>query len=115
MKSITEIKRERLVYHGRFNLQSSVPIIKIHRFSVYRLKIIERLYSSDYGELNFLIQDDQKPAEKCIVYAIMWKPNTIHALKYWRAIEMDKELAMYVVKALEKGYLTEQYIVSALI
>ncbi len=109
MKSITELKRARLVYHGRFNLLNSAPIHKIHRFSVYKLKIIERLYSSDYGELNFLIQDDQKPAEKCIVYAIMWKPNNIHELKYWRASIMDQELGSYVMKAFINSYLMEKY------
>jgi hypothetical protein len=108
MKSITEIKRERIVYHGRLNLLNSAPVYKIHRFSVYKLKIIERLYSSDYGELNFLIQDDQKPAEKCIVYAIMWKPNVIHEIKYWRATAMDQELTSYVVSAFIQEYLSNE-------
>ena len=109
MKSISEIARERLVYHERFDLQKNKPIFTIHRFSVYKLKIIKRLYSSDYGELNFLIQDDQNPAEKCIVYAILWKPNTIHEIKYWRAIKMDIELAGYVVKAFTTEFLMKLY------
>lgn len=108
MKSITEITRERLIYHERFDLQKSKPIFKVHRFSVYKLKIIKRLYSSDYGELNFLIQDDQNPAEKCIVYAILLQPNTIHELKYWRSIPIDQELAGYVVKAFIMGYLKKK-------
>lgn len=109
MKSITEITRDRLIYHERFDLQKSKPIFKVHRFSVYKLKIIKRLYSSDYGELNFLIQDDQNPAEKCIVYAILWKPNTIHEIKYWRTTAVDKELAGYILKAFIQGYLIEKY------
>jgi hypothetical protein len=110
MKSIAEIAKERLVYYERFDLQKSKPELTIHRFSVYKLRIIKRLYSSDYGELNFLIQDDQNPAEKCIVYAILWKPNIIHEIKYWRAIEMDKELAGYIVKAFILGHLFKKYI-----
>ncbi len=105
MKSITEITRERLIYHERFDLQKSKPIFSVHRFSVYKLKIIKRLYSSDYGELNFLIQDDQMQREKCIVYAILLQPNIIHELKYWRATPMDRELAGYIVKAFIQGYL----------
>lgn len=111
MKSITEINRERLIYHERFDLQKSKPIFTIHRFSVYKLKIIKRLYSSDYGELNFLIQDDRKPAEKCIVYAILYKPNIIHELKYWRAVVFDKELAEYVIKGFIQSYLKKKYVV----
>jgi hypothetical protein len=109
MKSITEINRERLIYHERFDLQKSKPIFTIHRFSVYKLKIIKRLYSTDYGELNFLIQDDKKPVEKCIVYVILMTPNTIHELKYWRSIVMDSELAEYVIKALTNLYLSKKY------
>ncbi len=110
MKSIAEIAKERLVYYERFDLQKSKPVLTIHRFSVYKLRIIKRLYSSDYGELNFLIQDDQNPAEKCIVYVILWKPNIIHEIKYWRTIEMDKELAGYIVKEFIKGHLFKKYI-----
>jgi len=112
MKSITELTRERLVYHGRFNSQKSEPIVRIHRFSVYKLRILKRLYTSTYGELNFLIQDDQKPAEKCIVYAILYKPNIVHEIKYWRVVALDKELAGYIVKAFIRGYLAEVYAVN---
>lgn len=109
MKLISEIARERLVYHERIDLVKSKPIFKIHRFSVYKLKIIKRLYSADIGEINFLIQDDRKPAEKCIVYAILWEPNTIHQIKYWRAAVMDQELGWFVMKAFINGYLIEKY------
>jgi len=110
MKSITEIARERLVYHERFNLPKNKPIYTVHRFSVYKLKIIKRLYSADIGEINLLIQDDRLQKEKCIVYAILLTPNTVHEIKYWRAIVMDKELAGYVVKAFIQTYLIEKYI-----
>lgn len=106
MKSIIEITRERLIYHERFDLQKNKPIFTVHRFSVYKLRILKRLYSTDYGELNFLIQDDQNPAEKCVVYAILYKPNIIHEIKYWRAAIMDKELAGYVIKEFTKNYLS---------
>lgn len=105
MKSITEITRERLVYHERLDSQKNKPIFTVHRFSVYKLRILKRLYSTDYGELNYLIQDDLKLGEKCIVYAILWKPGTIHEIKYWRANKMDKELAGYVVKSFMQKYL----------
>ncbi len=109
MKSIIELAKERLVYHERFDLQKSKPIFTVHRFSVYKLRIIKRLYSSDYGELNFLIQNDYNPAEKCVVYAILWEPNTIHEIKYWRAAIMDQELGTYVMKAFINTYLMEKY------
>src|SRR5688572_6544599 len=115
MKSITEITRERLVYHERFDLHKSEPIFTVHRFSVYKLKIIKRLYSKDIGEINFLIQDDRKPNEKCIVYAILLKPNTINELKYWRAAVMDRELAGYIVKAFIQGFLMRKYEVPQII
>lgn len=109
MKSITEITRERLIYHERFDLQKSKPIFTVHRFSIHKLKIIKRLYSADIGEINFLIQDDRMPKEKCIVYAVLLQPNTIHELKYWRATPMDRELAGYIVKAFIQGYLMKRY------
>ena len=112
MKSISEITRERLIYHERFDLQKSKPIFAVHRFSVYKLKIIKRLYSSDYGELNYLIQDDLKPVEKCIVYAILWKPNTIREIKYWRATAMDKELNYYILRAFFQLYLSKNFDIS---
>ena len=109
MKSIVELTQERLIYYDRFNLSKNKPILTIHRFSVYKLRIIQRLYSSDYGEINFLIQDDKSPGEKCILYAILWQPNTISDIKYWREIGMDKELAGYVVNAFIDGYLKGNY------
>ena len=109
MKLITEIARERLVYHERFDIQKSKPIFTVHRFSIYKLKIIKRLYSSDYGELNFLIQDDQLEMEKCFIYALVMTPNVIHEIKYWRAKEMDKELTGYIIKAFVQGYLYTKY------
>lgn len=109
MKSIVELTQERLVYYDRFNLTKNKPIIIIHRFSVYKLRIIQRLYSSDYGEINFLIQDDKSPSEKCILYAILLQPNTISEIKYWRAIGMDKELAGYVVNAFIERYIKGNY------
>lgn len=109
MKTIQEIAKERLVYHERLNLQKNKPIYTVHRFSVYKLRIIKRLYSSDYGELNFLLQDDQNPVEKCIVYALMWKPNKLNQIKYWRATMMDLELAGYIVNAFIHDYLMKRY------
>lgn len=110
MTSITEITRERLVYHERFDLQKNKPISTVHRFSVYKLRILKRLYSTDYGELNFLIQDDRNPAEKCVVYAILREPYAIQELKYWRTVEIDKELARYIVKGFVQKYLMGKYI-----
>lgn len=111
MKSITELERERLVYHNRYNAQNNPPIYRIHRFSVFKLKIIKRLYSQDYGETNFLILDEQNPVEKCIVYAIFIKPNVLHKIKYWRAVNMDKELTGYLISGFMQNYLKSKYVV----
>ncbi len=109
MEPISEIARERLIYHNKVNLQQEKPIFVVHRFSVYKLKIIKRLYGDDYGELNYLIQDNSASNENCILYVLLWKPNTICKLKFWRSVCMDKELTQYVVQAFLQNYLVKMY------
>ena len=109
MRTIQEIAKERFVYHEQLKIKSQKPISKIHRFSIFKLKILKRLYDDQYGEINFLIQDIDSPKEKCILYAILFQPNTINYIKYWRSVEMDNEMGNLIVNAFINGYLKENY------
>ena len=109
MRSIQEITKERFVYHEQLKIKSQKPIFKVHRFSIFKLKILKRLYDDHYGEINFLIQDVHSPKEKCILYAILYQPNTINYIKYWRSVEMDNEMGEIIIKAFINGYLKENY------
>ena len=111
MQLSKEIKNERHIYYDRLSLSGAHPVYKVHRFTVFKLKIIKRLYSENYGEVNFLIQSNDNEKEKCIVYVLFEEPGLIHQIKHWRSVIMDKELSGYIIQAFNEGYLKKKFLI----